>query len=237
MPTTVRRSRAVEGSPSCPTLRGISLVAFDLDGTLVDSKADLATAVNALLQACGATPLPVDRVGRMVGDGAATLVARAFAAVGVDPPTDALERFLAIYDGCLLEQTRPYEDVPTVLAELFERLPLAVLTNKPRGATIRILDGLALTRFFDPQRIVCGSDPYPRKPDPRGLLALAASVPAAASDVVLVGDSMNDWRTAHAAGARACLAAYGFGFESVSTDELESDVWVIDRPSCLLEGL
>ena len=79
------------------------LIVFDLDGTLVDSRQDIAESANAALVACGAQPLSEEALGRMVGDGAPTLIARAFAAAGVERPPDALDRFLTIYDGRLLE--------------------------------------------------------------------------------------------------------------------------------------
>src|SRR5580765_4546023 len=107
------------------------LFVFDLDGTLIDSRRDLAESVNAVLVACGARPLDPLAVGRMVGDGASTLVARAFAAAGVAAPPDALDRFLAIYDTRLLIHTQPYEGIPGVLGELGTRGSLALLTNKP----------------------------------------------------------------------------------------------------------
>ena len=121
------------------------LIIFDLDGTLVDSRRDIANAANATLVEAGAAPLPEEVIGRMVGDGAPVLIARAFAAAGRDQPPDALARFLAIYDAHLLEHTHPYDGIPDVLASLEERTPLAVLTNKPLRATRAILDGLALT--------------------------------------------------------------------------------------------
>ena len=91
------------------------LIVFDLDGTLIDSRKDIADAANLLLRDCGAEPLAEDRIGRMVGAGAATLVARAFAAIGIEPPPDALERFLAIYSRGLLNHTRAYNGIPDVL--------------------------------------------------------------------------------------------------------------------------
>src|SRR5260370_6815736 len=112
---------------------------FDRGGTLVDSRRDIADAANALREECGAALLPEDRIGRMVGDGAATLVARAFAASEIAPPTDALDRFVAIYGRRLLRHTRPYPGIPEVLAHLSRRASLGLLTNKPLPAARGIL--------------------------------------------------------------------------------------------------
>lgn len=215
----------------------IRLVVFDLDGTLVDSRRDIAESANAMLVACGARPLPEDAIGRMVGDGAPLLVARAFAAAAVEQPPDALDRFVSIYQGRLLNHTRPYAGIPDVLDDLGARLTLAVLTNKPLEAAHEILTGLDLSRHFLPDRIVGGDGPFPRKPDPGGLQHLMRLADAAADATVLVGDSVNDWRTARGAAAKACLARYGFGWEGFPADELGADDWLIDRPVDLLRIL
>jgi len=172
----------------------------------------------------------------MVGDGAPVLVARAFDAVGVEKPSNALDRFLEIYDSRLLNHTRPYAGVLQVLAELSGRSTLAVLTNKPFDATSRILDGLELTRFFSPMHVVAGDGPFPRKPDPQGLQHLMASAGASREDTALVGDSVVDWRTARHAAVRVCLARYGFGWEGFS-DQLDPNEWVVDRPFEILKYL
>jgi phosphoglycolate phosphatase len=216
---------------SVPALR---LIVFDLDGTLVDSRRDIADAANALLVACGAAPIPEAEIGRMVGDGAARLVARAFEASGTRRPPDALERYLAFYDGRLLNHTRPYGGVPGVLEALGRRAALAVLTNKPIASTRRILDGLDLARFFDADAVLGGDGPFPRKPDPAALRHLTAAAHAGPESTLLVGDSAIDWRTARAAPARVCLARYGFGFDSVPLHELTPDDRVIDAPNDLL---
>jgi len=212
-----------------------SLIAFDLDGTLVDSLRDLAESANALLIQCGAAPLPADAIGSMVGDGAASLVARVLAAAGVPPPPDALERFLAFYDARLLRWTRPYDGVEPLLAAIHQRVPLAVLTNKPLDATRRILDGLGLSRYFPSQRVLGGDGPFPRKPDPGGLRWLAASIGAPIDRTLLVGDSSVDRNTARAAAARLCTARYGFGYRG--QPEGEPCDFAIDAPLDLLKVL
>jgi phosphoglycolate phosphatase len=170
----------------------------------------------------------------MVGDGAATLVARAFAAGGCQAPPDALARFLGIYEGRLLKFTRPYANIDDVLAALEPRMPLAVLTNKPLASTRRILDGLDLARFFPPDLVIGGDGPLPRKPDPAGLQFLCDLVGVEPAEALMVGDSVIDWRTAHAAGTQVCLAGYGFGFEGFPVDDLQADEPVIDSPAALL---
>src|SRR4051794_41982951 len=127
---------------------GIRLIVFDLDGTLVDSRRDLADAANVVLQAHGCDPHSEEAIGRMVGDGAATLVARAFAAAGRPQPPNALAEFLDVYNARLRRCTRPYPGVVEMLERLTGRYRLAVLTNKPLRSTREILDGLGLSRFF-----------------------------------------------------------------------------------------
>ena len=100
----------------------------------------------------------------MVGDGAATLVARAFAAAGVEPPADALDRFLAIYNDRLLSHTRPYPGIPELLDALGARATLAVLTNKPLAATRRILGGLDLARYFAEDASSAATDRFRASP-------------------------------------------------------------------------
>lgn len=189
-----------------------------------------------MLRECGGTPHSEDAIGRMVGDGAATLVARAFTAAGVTQPTDALQRFLEVYDSRLLRHTRPYNGVAELLDALSTSTRLAVLTNKPLGATRTILEGLGLARHFE--GLVRGGDgPLPRKPDPQGLLALIASAGSTAARTLMVGDSVVDWRTAAAAGANACLARYGFGAHDFPLADLRPCDLAIATPLELLAEL
>jgi phosphoglycolate phosphatase len=210
------------------------LIVFDLDGTLVDSRRDLAESANALLASCGLPPQHEDAIGRMVGDGAAMLVARAFAAAGAPPPPDALDRFLTTYNGRLLQWTRPYPGIPETLHVLRSRATLAVLTNKPIEPTRRILDGLDLTPLFPADLVRGGDGPLGRKPDPAGLVSLLADAGQVPAATVLVGDSAVDWHTARAAGVACCLVRYGFGFPSVPLAELDVVDRIVDRAEDLL---
>lgn len=210
---------------------------FDLDGTLVDSRRDLAESANAVLGECGGGPLPENEIGKMVGDGAATLVTRAFSAAGCPQPSDALARFLTIYNRRRLMFTRPYPGIPAVLESLAGRAELAVLTNKPLDATRAILAGLDLAAYFPPESVLGGDGPFPRKPDPAGLRHLAAGVGVSPDEALFVGDSLIDWRTARAAGSRICLAGYGFGFEGFPTGDLGGDDRVVHVPADILQVL
>ena len=184
------------------------LIVFDLDGTLIDSAEDLAASASELVTSLGGRPLDVSEVVGMVGEGAALLVRRALVAAGLAPDApDALARFLEIYDRRLLDRTRPYDGIVEVLGEVASSASLSVLTNKPLGPSRRILEGLGMAGFFT--HVIGGDGPFPRKPDPAGLRALAALAPG--QPVLLVGDSPVDAATAAAAPAAFALAAYGFG--------------------------
>jgi phosphoglycolate phosphatase len=188
------------------------LVVFDLDGTLIDSRRDLADAANALIIELGGQPLAVDDVSRMVGDGAAVLVRRALTASRLPgvPVAAALERFLALYDERLLAHTRLYDGIADVLGELSGKHAVGLLTNKPLGAARQILDGLQIASAF--QWVLGGDGPHPRKPDPAGLLHIIERAGAARGETTMVGDSGIDLATARAARCPVCLAKYGFGY-------------------------
>jgi phosphoglycolate phosphatase len=195
-----------------------ALVVFDLDGTLVDSSADLANAVNAALRRADAKApvLTLDVVRSFIGSGARNLVARSLVHAGVALPADeALPIFLEEYERRLTEHTRFYPGVEGVLDRLAAH-PLAVLTNKPGDMSRRILDALgAGPRFF---RVYGGGDLPSRKPDPEGLQRLMAEAMATPATTVMVGDSSIDVRTGRAAGAHTVGVRYGFDPESLRSE-------------------
>jgi phosphoglycolate phosphatase len=198
------------------------LIVFDLDGTLIDSRRDLADAANALIVERGGRALPEDAIGRMVGDGAAMLVRRALTAAGLPLGDGSVTRFLELYDERLLRTTKAYPGIPEALDRLARGAVLALLTNKPLRPSQRLLEALALAPFIT--SVIGGDGPLPRKPDPAGLLHLIALHGSAPAATVMVGDSRNDIAAARAAGAGVCIAQYGFGFDSVGGDLREGEI-------------
>lgn len=186
-----------------------SLIIFDLDGTLIDSRADLTAAVNHVLHSFALPQLPPDVVAGYVGDGARLLVQRALGAAHRDHFDDGLQRFMAYYGAHLLDHTQAYPGISEMLAGLSAHgTTLAVLSNKPVAMSRAILDGLGLSFHFV---AVIGGDSLPtRKPDPAGLEHLRALTGMPAERVLVVGDSLTDLRTAAAAGVAFCGVTWGF---------------------------
>lgn len=194
-------------------MRTADVVLCDLDGTLVDTAADLAAALNRLLGEAGRAPLSVDTVRGMVGHGAAKLVERGFRHGGAALPEaelpDRMRRFLEIYQADPVGHSRPYPGVEAALQRLrADGIRLAVVTNKPQAASEAVLRGLGLDGYF---AVVAGGDRFPvRKPDAghlRRTLDLLGTEPAGA---VLVGDSATDLEAGRNAGLPVILVDYGY---------------------------
>lgn len=190
---------------------------FDLDGTLIDSKVDLAQAVNAMLEYMGRAALPHERIFSFVGNGAQVLVRRSLTRGMTGEVTDAeidrgLAYFLSYYRAHMLDNTLPYPGVREGL-EMLTRHPMAVLTNKPVNFSRAILDGLNLSRYF---RVTYGGNSFEKKkPDPMGVHALLRELHSTPEEAMMVGDSEVDVRTARNAGIWACGVTYGLGTEGL----------------------
>jgi phosphoglycolate phosphatase len=192
-----------------PTKVRPAAIVFDLDGTLIDSRRDITTAINRMRAGYGLPPLGLEQVVLMVGEGARVLIERA---VGEELPAaeigPALRCYLAEYDAVLLDTTRPYPGVPEMLAALAGSFPLALLSNKGEASSRRILEGLGLAPLF---RLILGGDSLPtRKPDPAGLRLAAERLGVPVADLLLVGDTWIDAATAEAAGCLFGLVEWGF---------------------------
>lgn len=200
-------------------LRPDALV-FDLDGTLIDSRRDITTAINRMRAELGLPPLALEQVVLMVGEGARTLVERALPE-RPDQVAHALGRYLAHYEQVCLETTRPYPEIPGMLSSLSARYPLALLSNKGEALSRKILDGLDLARHF--REILGGDSLATRKPDPSGLRLLAERLKVPVERLLLVGDTWIDAETARNAGCAFALVEWGFP-RSPKMDGLKPDL-------------
>lgn len=196
----------------------MDLVIFDLDGTLIDSKLDLAQAVNATRSHFKLPPLDHESVSSYVGNGAPVLIRRALGQeFSEEQIRKALEFFLEFYREHMLDHTTLYPGVRECLDRLREEgVHLAVLTNKPVRFSQAILDGLGVAGHFF--RVYGGNSFEKKKPDPVGVETLLAESGVARERAVLVGDSGVDVRTARNAGILACGVTYGFQPESLVED-------------------
>ena len=168
----------------------------------------------------------------MIGDGAPLFVRRILASVGLPGvPDDAVARYLAFYEQRVFDHTAPYPGVVELLARLSGTHRLALLTNKPEVSARALLRRTGLDVWLDD--CVFGDGALPRKPDPAGLRWLMARAGCGPADTVMVGDSIMDLEAGRAAGARVCLAKYGFGFERIPSSAIEPGDGVIDTPLAL----
>ena len=190
----------------------LRLLVFDLDGTLIDSRQDLANAVNAMLGSLGRTTLPETVIASYIGDGAGMLVRRALG----DPEDEglvgrALELFLDSYRVHKLDFTHVYNGVFAALDALRDGLGrqcgMAVLTNKPVNPSREICAALGLATYFP---TIYGGNSFPtKKPDPEGLLQLMREAHAGPQETLMIGDSEVDVLTARAAGTWSLGCRYG----------------------------
>ncbi len=203
-----------------------TLFIFDLDGTLIDSRLDLAHAVNATRTQAGRGPLPHEQIFSFVGNGAPVLIQRAMGPEATEEEVrDALEFFLDYYRHHALDHTVVYPGVREAL-DLLHRAgaKLAVLTNKPVKISHRIMQGLGLAPLFF--QIYGGNSFEHKKPHRIGIDKLRAEANATARETWMVGDSWVDVQTARNAGVASCGVTYGLQPETFR--EFPPDV-LVDR--------
>ena len=217
----------------------INLLIFDLDGTLVDSRLDLANSVNAMLRHYGKPELPSDVIASYIGNGAPMLVRRSLG----DPDDEqfvqeALLYFMAWYREHKLDTTYVYEGIfPALDAILASRngsgdLRMAVLSNKPVGPSRGIVDALGLNKYFF--QVYGGNSFHTKKPDPAGVNTLMVEAGAIAPTTVIIGDSDVDMITARNAGIYSIGVTYGLAPHTL--EDAPPDV-LIDHPRELADVL
>ncbi len=204
---------------------------FDLDGTLVDSLADLALSLNLTRAEFGFAPLTINEVAACVGEGARVMVARAIP----EMPED-VDQLLSMqrkhYRSHLLDNTVLYPGVRETLDGLkSDGWSLAVVTNKPSVVTFPILDGLGVFSLFD--AVVGGGDCPELKPDPAPL-RLAAQRMGKTLDAGdwIAGDHYTDLQAGRLSGIKRCFCRYGFGETHGEAYDL-----AVDRLDALLDVL
>ncbi len=200
-------------------------ILFDLDGTLADTLGDIGASANHIRELAGLPPVELDEVRRMVGDGARVLCERAIRdnprGLRVDDVWDAYRAHHAAHCTATVE---PYPGVRAHLERYADAgHPLAVVTNKPEGFAVRILEHLEMTALLP---VVIGGDSTPeRKPHP-GPLRAALERLGGAADGTMVGDSPQDIRAGRAAGLATIAALFGFQDEPVLRAERADEYWV-----------
>jgi phosphoglycolate phosphatase len=215
-------------------LRPAALV-FDLDGTLVDSRRDITTALNRLRSELALPPLSLDQVVGMVGEGAKVLVRRGLADWAdwrEERLKEVLDRYLSYYGEVCLDTTVLYPGIEQMLAELHDRYRMAVLSNKGKRLSVEILEGLDQAWRF---HTILGGDSLPtRKPNPAGLNALADRFNEPVERLMLIGDSRIDAETARNAGCAFALVEWGF--QGTSKGGVDADL-TVSTPDELLKKL
>jgi len=206
-----------------------SAVIWDLDGTLIDSAPDLATALNSLLRENSRAALHIDIVRTMIGDGIGKLVERGFAATGTSIRTinmpGLVDRFMQIYEFRATDKTRLYKGAQEAL-EIFHDAGMrqAICTNKPEAVTRQILESLSIACFFD--AIIGGDTTAKKKPDPLPLRDCLQALGVNAVDAILIGDSAVDVATARAVNMQVGIVSHGYAREPV--DKLGADFLIDD---------
>jgi phosphoglycolate phosphatase len=204
--------------------QGIAAVMVDLDGTLLDTLPDLASAANRMLAALGLAGRPQEQIGGYIGKGIPNLVRRC-----LDGEADTLQaKGLPLFEAFYFEESGRHCLAYPGVVEGLQRfaamhLPLACVTNKTERFTLSLLEHMALARYFS---LVVSGDTLPRKkPDPMQLLHICAQFGLPPSRVLLIGDSSNDALAARAAGCPVACVSYGYN-EGRDVHDLDCDAIV-----------
>ena len=210
-------------------------VIFDLDGTRLDSLADIANATNTVLEELGLPVHPMDAYRKFVGDGIRVLVERAVAgSEHLAHLERALLRVREVYAASALDRTRPYPGIPALLDALAaQKIPVAILSNKPHDLPLEVVAGALSSWTFS---AIHGSrNSVPRKPHPAGALEIARELDSSPGAFLYVGDTDTDMRTA----INASMVPVGVSWGFRGTQELLNSGarHIVDQPAQILDLL
>lgn len=200
------------------------LILYDLDGTLVDTREDIAHAANHMLRQMGSSQLRHQEIASYVGRGVHYLIAHCLKSEDPKPIEKGIQVYRAYYAEHMLDHSRLFPGVLEIL-QYFQDRKQVVLTNKPNPFSYGLLKALGVADYF--AEVIAGDSVYPKKPDPTAVRAIMKKGGVCAEATVFIGDSLMDIETARNAGIGIAVITHGFSgreeLQSASPDLLAED--------------
>ncbi len=211
-------------------MKKIKAIIFDFDGTLVDTKIDIARSVNFLLKEENLPPIPEEKIYEFIGNGTDVLLEKSFSYVNGKIRDGVIDRFFKIYEEHMLDNTKPFPNILDVIDKIKDR-SLYILTNKHERFAVKILKHFGILNYF---KEVVGADTFGvKKPDPFGIIRIINKESVDRKKVLMIGDSAIDIKTGKNAGVLTCGVLWGLG----KIDELrrENPDFLINKPCEILD--
>jgi len=208
-----------------PTKPQFQILLFDMDGTLIDSRQDLASAVNYALRAVNKSELPLEEIVQYVGDGLKQLLMKAMKSENDGLLTRATKAFNNYYRDHCVDETVLYDGVKEAIEDLSSAAHIAVVTNKPKNFADIIVKKLDLNEHI--HLVIGGDSCEEKKPHPAPLLNAIKILGGVADSALMIGDGLQDIDAGRNAGVKTCVARYGYGFRPDVMDR--GPTYVIDQ--------